>query len=451
MPKFANLKIPTKILTLLALSAMVSLGASVFTTGKMRYIDDTYGGIIDGPNAANLAIARANRDLVYINRSIYRLLAEVTDEGNKQAEKEITDTAGFFNKQIKIAIRGMPSERANIQNIADRYAASISGACAETIKLADSTSDGDKKRAAAQMHDKCDPALNSIMEDTSALTNKIIKISDKASDDALAVTNATIKSTYFQILGGLTVVILFSLYLTRTGVSNPIKTIAAALEELAKGHFEIEIGGTDRKDEVGGFARAAVVFRDQGLETARLRSEQAAAQLRAETEKKSALSEMAERIEVAAGTAIQQIGDRTEAMAATAEEMHLLATHSGQAAQEASGAAALALSNSQAVASAAEELAASIREIGGQVNQSTVVVDKAVAASNATRSAIEALNERVGRIGEMVDIIGNIAAQTNLLALNATIEAARAGEAGKGFAVVASEVKQLATQTTRST
>jgi methyl-accepting chemotaxis protein len=48
-------------------------------------------------------------------------------------------------------------------------------------------------------------------------------------------------------------------------------------------------------------------------------------------------------------------------------------------------------------------------------------------------------------------MIGEIAAKTNLLALNATIEAARAGDAGKGFAVVAAEVKQLATQTARST
>ena len=48
-------------------------------------------------------------------------------------------------------------------------------------------------------------------------------------------------------------------------------------------------------------------------------------------------------------------------------------------------------------------------------------------------------------------MISEIAARTNLLALNATIEAARAGDAGKGFAVVASEVKQLATQTARST
>jgi hypothetical protein len=48
-------------------------------------------------------------------------------------------------------------------------------------------------------------------------------------------------------------------------------------------------------------------------------------------------------------------------------------------------------------------------------------------------------------------MISEIAARTNLLALNATIEAARAGDAGKGFAVVASEVKQLATQTAKST
>ncbi|MFX7540851.1 methyl-accepting chemotaxis protein, partial [Acinetobacter baumannii] len=61
------------------------------------------------------------------------------------------------------------------------------------------------------------------------------------------------------------------------------------------------------------------------------------------------------------------------------------------------------------------------------------------------------LAQAANRIGDVVELINNIAGQTNLLALNATIEAARAGEAGRGFAVVASEVKALAEQTAKAT
>ena len=74
MLKFRDFKILTKILALLGMLALVTLSATVFATGKMRYMDDTYGDMIDGPGRANLAIARANRNLVYVNRSIYRLL-----------------------------------------------------------------------------------------------------------------------------------------------------------------------------------------------------------------------------------------------------------------------------------------------------------------------------------------------------------------------------------------
>ena len=100
---------------------------------------------------------------------------------------------------------------------------------------------------------------------------------------------------------------------------------------------------------------------------------------------------------------------------------------------------------------AADKFTQSAQGIGAQVRDAGKLADEAGAAASEARANVDRLRESSAAIGNVVNLIAQIARQTTLLALNSTIEAARAGAAGKGFAVVASEVKALAVQTQQAT
>ncbi len=160
---------------------------------------------------------------------------------------------------------------------------------------------------------------------------------------------------------------------------------------------------------------------------------------------------LTDQFERSIGTIAASVGDRAEAMTATARALGTAATDAGERSNAVTTASDQATGSVNAVAAGAEELAASIAEISRQVTDSANIARQAVSEADATDRCMSGLSAAAGRIGDVVRLIGDIAGQTNLLALNATIEAARAGDAGKGFAVVASEVKSLATQTAQAT
>ena len=150
-------------------------------------------------------------------------------------------------------------------------------------------------------------------------------------------------------------------------------------------------------------------------------------------------------------TNLTSVKDGTVALKLIAAE---LSSSSHAASQQSAGAvhsSDKATTNVATAAAAAVELENSISQINQQLNQAAEVARSAVAEAHLTNKEIGGLAQTAQKIGDVVELIHNIAGQTNLLALNATIEAARAGEAGKGFAVVASEVKSLAVQTAKAT
>jgi methyl-accepting chemotaxis protein len=161
--------------------------------------------------------------------------------------------------------------------------------------------------------------------------------------------------------------------------------------------------------------------------------------------------EILELLELELGAMIRQLERAANSVAGGAEATATTLAAIRARTDALSGRTNAAQSNASAFAEAADKFTQSAQGIGAQVRQAGKLADEASAAAQEARANVDRLRESSAAIGNVVNLIAQIARQTTLLALNSTIEAARAGAAGKGFAVVATEVKALAVQTQGAT
>lgn len=252
--------------------------------------------------------------------------------------------------------------------------------------------------------------------------------------------------TLLPVIVGLMAAVLSTLAIAR--VARIIAQIARATTKAAAGQKLDAIPGAGRRDDLGIVAKAVHTFIAK-MEFGQVERDELS--VRANRERTVAMTAMAEKVQSETGTAVSAVAGLVGEMTESADVMKEAASAVTERSRSVTEASQQALNNAQVVAAAAEELSASIREISQQVGQTVSVSRTAVDSTEMATAAIEELTSVVQQISQFAGIIQDVANQTNLLALNATIEAARAGDAGKGFAVVANEVKNLASQTSRST
>ncbi|WP_246161459.1 methyl-accepting chemotaxis protein [Segnochrobactrum spirostomi] len=346
-----------------------------------------------------------------------------------------------------------PAHADEAQALTKRFDEFVGGAtCKPIIDAANTSSDAQQNlKIAEAWNAKCMPESAALTADIGKAVDGRMKELDglqaRLNDDA---TNA-VELVYAIVIGGLVVVLGLAVVVTRFGVVKPVTRIRETLGTLADGNFHITVADTDRKDEIGAMAKAAERLR-QGLEEAeRVREEARLAEIRAAERVIAERNAIADDFEIKMGALARAFANSSGEVSSAARGLSASAEETSRQAIAVSGAAEEASSNVQTVAASTEEMTSSIREIGVQVTHAANIAVGATEEVNRTSGEIRDLSDAASKIGEVVNLITDIASQTNLLALNATIEAARAGEAGKGFAVVAQEVKQLAEQTARAT
>ncbi len=457
-----------KMLSLIALSALIVASLGIFAEKKMAEIGSLLKEIVEEDIPLTSQITRVTvhqlEQAIELERAErHSLNAGHSPDAAERFEKALShfrELAAQVDEEIlaaeEIAQHGIDHARA--EDTRAEFEDVLAKLKKIEVEHKDYTKHGEEVLALIQAGDhakaeslshKLEAEQDAFDKELEELLFQVENFTARAAANAAKEEHAAETVLWIAIAGGIVLLVAVGYFMVER-IVRPLLRSIASVDALAEGDTSVQFD-YDSKDEVGRLATAIESLRQATVRLNELQENEARREDEAKQRLKKEMLELSDQLDNHVQDAVRNIQQQTSGMKGTADEMSQAAQQVSAQSTSVTAAAENAAENVQTVASAAEQMSGSVNEISRQVERSNTITQQAVNEANQSNEKVQSLTEAAKQIEAIVILINEIADQTNLLALNATIEAARAGEAGKGFAVVASEVKSLATQTAKAT